>query len=177
MASPVDRVELARRRSDLVRLLRKGSQRVQADFTDPDDDWVFTMFGMNRRGEAEIVAADAAFFSSDETKDNLVAALSQITREREYVALATLVSTWRVEYEKGSEGYDDPFRVMPSQHPDRREALMIVAVDRYGDEVYMADIVRHDGAPPTLEPWERQPGDQHTGRFIEPLRTALRPQG
>jgi hypothetical protein len=70
--------------------------------------------------------------------------------------------------------------IRPSQHPNRFEVLMVLAADRFSDEIYSAHIIRHDGEPPTLEKWERVDSDPALtigGRMVDPLRRALRPQG
>jgi hypothetical protein len=122
---------------------------------------------------------DPDFFSSDEKKDTLAyEVLPSVIKKFDLVALGMVISTWQAVIDK--EEREAGHWVRPSQHPNRREMLLIAAVDAYSDEIYMAEIVRHENAPPTLEKWERTGAGADNvigGRMIDPLRTALRPQG
>jgi hypothetical protein len=56
--------------------------------------------------------------------------------------------------------------------------LVCAGMDRYGEEIYVAEIVRFPDKPPQLEPWERlNVPIRSVNVNFDALRKALRPQG
>jgi hypothetical protein len=170
-------IDVAAMRSRLVRTMREGAEQVGRAFTRPDDDWMFVMLGVSEADEQpHIITADPMYFSTPERKQELTTeVLPRIIRERSIVVIGQVVSTW-IAY----TGEDfDPNTMRPSESPSRKEAVLVMAVDRFGDEFYSAEIVRRAHKPPILEPWQRIGGesDSVSGMFIDPLRAALRLQG
>jgi hypothetical protein len=174
-------IELAKIRSDLVHMIRFGAEETGKMFTDREEDWDPMIIGSDASGKVTVVGLDPTFLSSEAGKQMLAdEVLPELIRKQSFVALGMVISAWMRVYEKGEykewPGALPPVR--PSQDAKRIEILIVSGVDRYGDELYTAKIVRHPQGPPTLEPWVRLGGDGGaTGRMIEPLRSALRPQG
>jgi hypothetical protein len=173
-------------RSDLVHLLRTGVEDIGSSFTEPDDDWMFVCMGRTE-DDGVVIGVDPSAFQTEETKDQLPQLLANLAQRQGFVAYGMVISMWYVVLDKrdSPEEFDSLERdrswtgPRPSEHPKRKEGVLIVGVDRFGDEAYTADIIRHDDAPPTLGEWRSWGGepDGLQGRFIDPLRRALRHQG
>jgi len=172
-------------RKDLIKMMRESAEYIGRDFTEPDDDWIFVMMGYSPDG-ARVIGVDPAMFDTEEGKDRLAEALAAFAQENGFVAYGMVISMWY--YEIGKETADALDRAgkgwpKASQSPNRKEGLLIIGADRFGEEGISADIIRHEGKPPTLTEWKPMPnddgpGESHIeGRFVEPMRRALRHQG
>jgi hypothetical protein len=130
-------------------------------------------------GGMGLAAIDPEFLAKPEHKDLLAEdVLPALLREQNAVAMVLVTSTWYIE--QSQEDADEHGLLQPSQHPDRREALTLMGLSQTAEALWMADITRHENAPPTLEEWKKLPNSatkEITGRFIVPIRQALAHQG
>lgn len=170
------------------------------NFDEPDDDWNPVMFCIGRGDTGNtIVAFDPAFMGDPDAKDKLAdEVMPALLKQTQAVAVATVFSTWHIDVrniakldgisEEEARVQWETFHAaggMPSQHPARQEQVLIAGLSAVEEHHHWAPILRHDGKPPTLAPWIDVMADPDglggtgsiTGRFIDPLRYALRPQG
>ena len=174
---------------------REGVEDVGKEMTDPDDDWHSIMLCQSKSGDGIIVAMDPDFFASPAGKDRLAdEVLPKIIRSQGVVAFALVMSTWflstdeiaRVRGVSLDEAGEEVKAYqaaggLPSGHPLRMEMVLVQGMTSQRAVLDQAIIDRHQGAPPTLRPWQRltvgEDGFTYTGRFVESLRQALAPQG
>lgn len=141
----------------------------------PQDDWGITCY-VDFMG-----APEPHYFEMKQVDPNITlhkramtAALAAATRAMRPTKLALSSSVWYVtrkdeaglSLEEAEEKYGPP-----SEHPDRREALLVVCMDQEISRSYMADI-RRTGRRPRLMPWTRT--DEGFGPLTDPIREALR---
>jgi hypothetical protein len=107
-------------------------------------------------------------WSNDEEKDIVQRGLRLAFADHKVVRYAFISEVWLATVRTLDEAKNGP---RPSVHPDRREALMIQAEDRYGNrisgEFY---ILRPEHGKPTLSPLHMDDYDVRTGRFMGMLR-------
>ena len=131
-------------------------------FNESDDHEVLPMwhavFGNNEH------ALIATPWSNDEEKQITVNGLRKMFAAKQVKRYAFIVEAWIAQVTTMREVRDGP---RPSQHPDRREVLMITAEDRDGSQIIgQYYILRPEHGPPKLSPLEVQPYDSTTGRMI-----------
>lgn len=107
--------------------------------------------------------------NSSDAKDALAAAIAAGTLTTKPTKVAIIASAWAVIGEPGQP----PPATPPSQHPDRREIVVVVVADAERSEAWTAEIKRTRLRPPTLSSFEAgDPGV--SGPLIDPLIEALR---
>jgi hypothetical protein len=148
---------------------------VGQSFTEPDDDWMPTALVQN--ADSIVVAGlDPSFFGSTEAKDNLAdEVLPALLRKYEAQRVALVMSSWMVS----GKSEDVDMSVRPSENPNRVEVVVVTVIDRDNAGMYVAEILRGK-EPPILGEWDAHlaEGDgMIDGRFVEPVRRALCPQG
>lgn len=100
-------------------------------------------------------------WSSDDEKDMTVKALRLMFAEKQVKRFAFVVEAWVASVKTLADV------TRPSEHPDRREVLMITAEDRDGSSIMgWYYILRPEIGPPKLSPLEQKPFDATTGRMM-----------
>jgi hypothetical protein len=103
-------------------------------------------------------------WSNDEEKQITVNGLRQLFAAEHVKRFAFIVEAWTAQAKSEREVRDGP---RPSEHPDRREVLMIHAEDRDGSQIMgQYYILRPEHGPPKLSPLVVMPYDQMTGRMM-----------
>jgi hypothetical protein len=103
-------------------------------------------------------------WSSDDEKDVVVKTLRKMFAANQVKRYAFIVEAWVARVSSEREVHDGP---RPSEHPDRREVLMISAEDRSGETIMgHYYILRPERGPPKLSPLEVMPYDQMSGRMM-----------
>ena len=163
----------------LLTIASEGAERVGEGFDDPDDDWAPMAMVSRADGTLLAVGIDPRFMANDGRKDMLAEEmLPAILREQEATAIVLLTSTWYVDQSR-RDAAEHGFR-RPSQDPNRKEAVTLMGLSLTEQALWMADIERHEDAPPTLGEWRKLPDKsvtEITGRFVIPVRQALAHQG
>ena len=102
-------------------------------------------------------------WTSDEEKRDIIVKLRELFRLRKVKRLVFMVEAWIAAVRADSEG-ETP---RPSEHPDRREVIIINAEDRDGSNLYgMYYILRPEHGPPTLSPLKLQAYDKTAGHMV-----------
>jgi hypothetical protein len=103
-------------------------------------------------------------WSNEEEKTATVFALRRLFRQQRVRRFVLMVEAWVAEVRTEREVYEGP---RPSEHPDRREVLMISAEDRDGSHIGgVYYILRPEHGPPKLSPLEVKPYEKTTGRMV-----------
>jgi hypothetical protein len=140
-------------------------------FLESDDYEVLPMWhAVQGNGDHVLIATP---WSSEEEKLITVDMLRKVFSAKQVKRFAFIVEAWTAQItpperikdaEEAYREYDGP---RPSEHPDRREVLMITAEDRSGESIMgMYYILRPEHGPPTLSPLEVMPYDSMNGRMM-----------
>ncbi len=136
-------------------------------FTTPDDDWFPVLVFPGPSGEMNVVGVPMI----EDRKDEVAAAIAALLSGNSARSAAMVVSTWMIA--RPAEDADGA-ALRPSQAPDRREALVMLAVDDSSAITRVAFIERHPAGPPTLGPAEDLgDGPDQGGRLIDALRLGV----
>ena len=136
-------------------------------FTSPEDDWVPMLFFRTPTGVMHVVAVPMI----EGRKDDIAAAITVMLQMNKATEAVLLTSAWMVAHPAGTTGADE---LRPSQHPDRREVLVLCGVDQATAITRTAVIHRHDDRPPTLGDLDDlAEGPGIAGRFIDALRMGV----
>jgi len=139
----------------------------QKRFTSPEDDWAPMLFFRTPTGVMHVVAVPMI----EDRKDEIAAAIQALLAMNKATEAAMLTSAWMVALPAGTSDIDS---LRPSQHPERREVLVLTGVDEGTAITRVAFISRHPDRPPTLEPLEdTAEGPGIAGRFIDALRLGI----
>ena len=144
---------------ELFDIAAKNAARM---FLESDDHEVLPMWhAVLGNGEHALIASP---WSSDEEKQIAITALRELFRDKQVKRYAFIVEAWTAQVTSEREVHEGP---RPSEHPDRREILMISAEDRSGESIMgQYYILRPEHGPPKLSPLEVMPYDQMTGRMM-----------
>lgn len=142
-------------------------------FTEPDDDWTPVLFMEDADGQRMTVPIEQ-FMANDQMKDQLANHIIPFVIGKFSAKVAVMVlSVWR-----GSPiplGVDPDDRPRPSEDVNRSEAVMIIEYTSAGvTRSSMAQIIRHEDAPPTLGEWQDDFGQSSDGRFVGPIVKAMK---
>lgn len=157
----------------LGRIMKKAVENIGNEFEYSDDDWMPVMGLVPQEGENVMLALDGRWLENDETKHRLVTevmipAINGIGAK----TLATVFSAWVAQAPKGSKIEDLP---RPSESPDRKEVVVITAMDSFNVKTWMIEILRSEDSPPELAEWtEYDENDGVKGSFVEEIQAALR---
>ena len=100
----------------------------------------------------------------DTEKDIAMDMLRRFFREAKVKRYVFIVEAWIAHVQTQREVTEGP---RPSEHPDRREVLMINAEDRSGESIIgQYFILRPEHGPPTLSPLKVQPYEHTAGRMV-----------
>lgn len=156
------------RAADLVEFVYESAATMaRRRFTCPDDDWLPMLFFRTTSGVLHVVAVPMI----EDRKDDVAAAIQAMLAMNKATEAALLTSAWMVAQPAGTPGIDS---LRPSQHPDRREVLVLTGVDEAAAITRLARIHRHPERPPTLGDLEdTAEGPGIAGRFIDALRLGI----
>lgn len=139
--------------------------RIGDDFTNPEDDWAGMMI-FDRDGGYALMPL---MFDDDDSKDFYATVfIPMVIRQQKPWLVCQLQSAWTVA-KKMDDLHEDLRDIRPSQHPEREECLILIAVAIEQVQFWMAKIIRFKNKPPKLAPWTLQPHDSLAGRFIDPI--------
>ncbi len=133
-------------------------------FSAPDDDWMpVALIDSRVHGFVPV----ALQFSD---KDPLVSGLQKLLRQTAAERCALVMSAWSAIVGPEWDG------LPAAQIADRFEVVAVTIIDRERVEGYSARIERREDAPPILGSWDSLLPEHGTvtGRFVEPLQTAMR---
>jgi hypothetical protein len=143
-------------------------------FTKPDDDWTMALMLVHPGDQRpQLIRLPGWVANDDDFKDAYGHALGVAARITKPLMVAMIQSTWVAPVRSG-DIVDDQVRVMPRDHPDRVERVLVVVLDTEIEQSWFATVKRRRRRPPVLEPWEQYEADGMVGRLIDPLREALR---
>lgn len=150
-----------------IRLTMDAVEAIGRDFTKPDDDWT-AIVNLLGDDSAHTVLLD---FQDDDSKDAMVAVVSDIARKAHSKYAVFVSSAWMVSAHRREE-IDAIHRLGGVSKSERREEVVIlVGMSKATARTYLAPIERDGVHPPKLGSW----GTQATGtegRFTR-IRTAL----
>jgi hypothetical protein len=146
----------------LLELFDIAAENAARMFNESDDHEVLPMWhavdGKNKHG---LIATP---WSNDEEKEIVVKGLRKMFAVNQVKRYAFIVEAWVAQIAPFEQPEDVP---RPSEHPDRREVLMIHAEDRSGESIIgYYYILRPEHGPPKLSPLDIQPYDQMAGRMM-----------
>ena len=154
--------------TDLIDIARQHVESLVADLEGEADFMPFMTYLGTARGEptSGYVGLPMPDDAHDDIADVMMAVLA-IYRATE--AVFSTVS-WQVAMSR--DEIKDP-KVMPSEHPDRVEAVFMLHVSPDGDSFYNAKVIRADGRV-TLEDWDVGPQvERADGRFANAIHNGI----
>lgn len=106
-----------------------------------------------------------------EDKDDTVAVIKQLFKDREVVRYVSLLEAWALVLGKDAKIPESMERGGSiASHPERREIIWVTAEDRHGNtKVGQYFILRPEHGKPTLSPFKEMDGDRSEGRFANLL--------
>jgi len=146
--------------------LTNAQQHIESLVQDLRGEADFMPFLITRRGGQEFYFGLAAM--ADETKNDiadLMGAAVTVTQPDEAVFASV---TWMVQAPKGT---NPEFR--PSEHPDRKEVVMVLHVTRDGSCMYSAALHRRDNRV-LLGAWDRLGAEATGGRFADAIHAGMK---
>jgi hypothetical protein len=150
---------------DIVAVMKDGAEEIQRGFKNPDDDW-FPVLMIQSKG-----LTIPCMLKFDDDKEQICEGIANLLRKVHADEAVLVASSWYVE--RGPDhplGLDLPVR----EQPDRKEVLMLSHVTRDSVNVFMAEIHRHESAPPTLGPWKDSGSDLGiSGLFADAMRLGI----
>ena len=163
---------------DLIQDVIAGVERVGQEFTRPDEDWWPVLLGQDITGKRITVDVRPAYVD-EQSKEAFSASLPFFIVEAKLHRVAWVASSWIVELEA-----DEQAQVRhsgwprPSQHPRRKEVVVVYACSDEMESLSVAEILRDGVRPPRLAAWQQNvaQGVGATcieGRFAEPIRLGV----
>jgi hypothetical protein len=150
---------------DLVGMLEGSARLVGHGFTDPEDDWPQLAVFDAPQGVSMMPIDE--LMSDKDMLDRAI--LPKIVRELGATRVVLVLNTWHVKADE-----DGTVDIPPSEHPDRRECLMLFEMTASGiTQAHRAEIQRDDEGHRTLGAWENLDAPGTSGRFIEHTVEAL----
>jgi hypothetical protein len=146
------------------------SQLFKATVSDPDEDlWPVLLLVTDERN----YVCGLPPFSNDEEKAEIVDfVIPELITSSKARAAGWAAACW---YAPWTDSGDGP--IMPSEHPDRQEMVMLYFSNGQTDLQWSADIRRRSGKSPLLLPWQSEGyGDASDtkGLFPNSINAALR---
>jgi len=136
----------------------------------PDSDWAPVAFLVTSDGDMKIVATDG--WNNDRERKRYLDQISEAIINIRAVAVGMVSTIWMLTIAKDKNYY--PFvHPRPREHPQREEALLVIAMSAEESITAIATIDRHSNQPPSLREWEIVE-DEVEGDMPIPLRNALR---
>jgi hypothetical protein len=132
----------------------------------PEEDWAPVFFLLNDKGEMYQVMAS---FENDEEKDFYGRLLIPSLILKYNISIYGFVSTAWMAKEKSATHRSE---VLPVDHPDRVEIIILEARSFDKSKSMIASIKRQKKKHPTLESWKEFNGTTQ-GRFVDTVMKAL----
>ena len=131
-------------------------------FLESDDHEVHPMWhAVMGNGEHMLIATP---WQDDTEKEIALEMLRSVFRQHHVKRFAFIVEAWLAVAATKEEVFEGP---RPSEHPDRREVLMVTAEDRDGSQIMGTYyILRPEHGPPKLSPLEVNKYDHTAGRMV-----------
>lgn len=137
----------------------------------PEEDWMPTAFLVAQDGS--MVISPLIEWGDDDERADTIAALALVIEQREIVTVGMVHTIWMLMLFGGTTEEALNTSPRPRDHPQRSEAVMVMALT--AEEVAMASaaIERHKDSPPTIREWIDEPGEVE-GALSTPILEALR---
>lgn len=135
---------------DLLEHAQLHARECLEGLEDPDDDVMPVMLWLGPYGMGIMPMLD---MSDQEAKDRLVGKMVTALAVGRATEVVTITTSWMVSVETTPELRKGILDVMPSEHPDRVENVVITHVDEESDGMTSAVITRFSDKPPTLGDW------------------------
>lgn len=156
---------------ELMDFLKETSETFAAEMQ-PYGDWDPMLFVVHEK-ELALVGFEMPP-NGDQREEMFMTVLPNLVHSKlpNPDAVVMLVSAWYVQKEdlKG-EGWKEG-DILPSEHPDRKECLLLQGISKDNEISYMARINRSESSP-ELEWLDEMDGAQFGGRLVACLRRAL----
>jgi hypothetical protein len=146
----------------LQELFDHAAENAARLFNESDDHEVLPMWhAVQDDGEHMLIATP---WRDDAEKEIAMEMLRDVFRQHRVKRFVFIVEAWIARVGTMAEVNEGP---RPSEHPDRREVLMISGEDRDGSQIMgVYYILRPEHGPPKLSPLEVKPYDHTTGRMV-----------
>jgi hypothetical protein len=146
--------------------MKDGAVEIQKSFKNPDDDWYPVL--MIQAGKTTI----PCMLNLTDDKDMACQGIEHLLKRVGADEAVLIASSWYVErgpkHPLGLIGF--PVR----EQPDRKEVLVLSHVTKDSVNLMMAEIHRHEDAPPTLGPWKDSGNDLGiSGQFADAMRLGI----
>lgn len=155
---------------------KRSAESIGESFTEPDAEWAPVMIYVTGSGEHR--AAPLSFSSDEEKVELFERTLPQLLRSESATHVVLVIPVWVLDLPTDSERLA---RVLHGEkvadQPDKKEYLVVSGATALQDEVWRAEVLRSDDAPPRLGEWRKEAYTQQGGLMVEPLRRALALQG
>lgn len=103
-------------------------------------------------------------FGDSASKDAMIAAIRQAIRDHKAVRCGFMSEAWALIVKKGHPDFDNPTRIAPSEHPDRREIVKLMVEDKDGGMLFAKlFILRPEHGKPSLSPISIEEGAERAG--------------
>lgn len=155
---------------DLFKHAMDTARKSVNELTEPDDDIMPVLLYVGPHGLGLMPLLN---MKDDQAKDQLAAAMLAALLVGVATEAAMVTTSWVVEMEPKDGKYHGP---MPSQHPDRREAVMVMHVAGEDDfSMGQAILTRWSDRPPYLGEWKTWTEDDMKigGRFGDAIYNGL----
>jgi hypothetical protein len=165
---------------DAVTTVAKGGIEANRESLRPDQDWQPVIVGITVDGAAEVIAFPMPPNEGD-NRDVLAAALFALAKQHRFKAMAFVSMVWMVDTQASTEAEAQASQEhlaaggLPSTDPNRREAIIVQAMDAEVQRLHYAFVTRHPDQPPELGEWQHFDEREGSieGRFAG-LQEALR---
>lgn len=141
--------------AEVITAMKGGAENVGSHHAEPDDDWAPALFA-SIGGELVVIGLVGLPPDADERAEVVRQAFFHLGAKPKVVGC--VLSTWSYEEDKPD---------------DRREMLIVQAVDSHKHLVQVAQINRWEGRPPTLGAWEKWDGASLLGPMVEVFHDAV----
>jgi hypothetical protein len=154
----------------LLQFAMAQAERIGELLEDPDGTWLPRVFAA-KWGEMDSLIERQLEFESEEAKFEALEELSRWIVEEEICLFSITLSAFAVVMEDNA--HPEAPGVSPGTHPDRKQILLVVAMDADDVQTTIAEVNRSGDGPPTLGEWESDVSD-FSGALAEPFRDALK---
>ncbi|AGT12050.1 hypothetical protein SEA_TELAVIV_76 [Mycobacterium phage TelAviv] len=157
--------------STLIADAQKYIEQVMADLTG-DDDFPPFLALENSKGEV-MIAMLRASSKGDEARDMMADMMAALCLAHRAVAVLFASVCWMVTCDSQEEAFN--LAAAPSEHPDRKEAIVLTATRNLGNttEAHIANVIRENNLV-GVGLWEEMDGSEAAGRFVSAMKFGLR---
>ena len=116
----------------------------------------------------------AVMLSITDDKETVAEVIANYLKSKNADEAVFVASSWMVLVEGEKSLTETDELPVPSEHPERREALVLTHVTRSKARMFVANIHRNQGSPPTLGKWSKPTsGLAVRGRFVDAMRIGI----